>query len=381
MPAVNYTASTISAHGTGSYISDTADGFAIFGEGDQIEVSGFTNPSNNGVFTVTTATAGSLAVSPGVVDESAGPQVSVAVSGPLTIQELQKSRHYGRDGSVETHWLVSGSDSDMAVYSFVGGNTPGAVQGRIREIYWDIKPIWVDGRRAAGQWEATVRYTPSGVQSVPKRTGESVFAFEMGGSETIHITQAIATMGSFGFGAAAEDVKGAINVTGPIGEPHVEGVDIPGHSWPHFAFTKTVYVPTSYMSAASIAVLKDLVGCYNSVAVTINAEGQAWPFAIGECLFLGCRGARRGYQADWELSFAFDYSPNVADACINWSTRPDNGTGSPVAVPKRGWDYLWTRYQTAVGTKIYVPKPVGVYVDQVIPSADLNNLTAAVLLA
>ena len=60
-------------------IADSGNGLAIFAVGDRIEVAG---PSNRGRWTVATAAAGSLTVTPGrIATASAGGSVSIRKVG------------------------------------------------------------------------------------------------------------------------------------------------------------------------------------------------------------------------------------------------------------------------------------------------------------
>ncbi len=90
-------------------------------------------------------------------------------------------------------------------------------------------------------------------------------------------------------------------------------------------------------------------------------------FQAGEVLFMGASGTRRGVDVDdrWEITYKFAASPNQSGMSV----------GSISSIQKRGWDYLWVRYEKqekgSGADKVVVMYPVNVTVDQVY---DYNNL-------
>ena len=74
------TAMTLSA--SGSAISDSGSGLAIFAPGDEVEVTGFTEVTNNGVFMVRAAAAGSITLDRALTTEIAGNSVTIAALLP-----------------------------------------------------------------------------------------------------------------------------------------------------------------------------------------------------------------------------------------------------------------------------------------------------------
>ena len=89
-------------------------------------------------------------------------------------------------------------------------------------------------------------------------------------------------------------------------------------------------------------------------------------------LFLGLSFAKRvwttltGPDDDWEISFRFAGSPNV----MNLTVGPVTG------VSKKGWEYLWVRYETVedAAAKRLVQRPAAVYVEKVYESGDFGAL-------
>jgi len=201
-------------------------------------------------------------------------------------------------------------------------------------------------RIAEDAWEGSVRYG----KLDPPDTGDSSFSFDTGGG-TEHVTQALATVGTYAaLGQSAPDFKGAIGVT----PDSVAGVDI---TVPVYNFSETHYLDTATVTAAYKATLFALTGTVN------NASFKG--FAAGEVLFQGASGSLRS-QDDWEISFKFAASPNVAGLVV----------GGITGINKKGWEYLWVRYRDEVDAvaQALVKRPVAVYVEQVYPSGDFSGL-------
>ena len=85
----------------------------------------------------------------------------------------------------------------------------------------------------------------------------------------------------------------------------------------------------------------------------------------GDVLFLGASGSTRA-DGKWQMTFRFAASP----------TRENLVLGDITIPKKRGWDYLWIRYQEQEDTaaKMIVRRPVAAYIEQVYPYADLGAL-------
>ena len=168
---------------------------------------------------------------------------------------------------------------------------------------------------------------------------------------TQHITQSLQTVGSYAPpGKQAPDFKGAIGVT----HDSVEGVDI---TIPVYNFSETHYIATAAVTGAYKAALFNLTGKVN--------DGAFRGFAIGEVLFLGASGSKRG-EDDWEITFRFAASPNVTGLTI----------GDITGIDKKGWEYMWVRYADAedAAAKAIVKKPVAVYVEKVYETGDFAGL-------
>src|SRR5262249_36297567 len=144
------------------------------------------------------------------------------------------------------------------------------------------------------------------------------------------------------------DCQGAIGVN----NDSVEGTDI---TIPVYNFKETHYIPVAFITPAYKTILFYLTGKVN----VLPFEG----FAPGEVLFMGASGSQRG-QEDWEITFSFAASPNVTGLSI----------GSISGINKKGWEYLWVRYQDAEDEDTLVKQPSAAYVEQVYPYGDFSLL-------
>jgi hypothetical protein len=264
---------------------------------------------------------------------------------PVTVEEK-----FGRvlsDDSAALTYIVRGTEDDVAARTGLLSAAP-LTHNNLKRDDAEVEEL------APGMWLAVVRYARA--ENTPSEVGESSFSFETrGGSQ--HITQSLQTVASYaapGFpGAAAPDFGGAIGVTADA----VEGVDI---TVPVYTFSETHYFDPSDVTTAYKGTLFSLTGTVNTAAF----KG----LAAGECLFLGAVGSRRGTSGDdpWEIGFAFAGSPNVTGLTI----------GPIPGVAKKGWEYLWVRYQEAedATAKMLVLRPIAAYVEQVYRQGDFSLL-------
>jgi hypothetical protein len=239
--------------------------------------------------------------------------------------------------SVDLLYVVDGTEDDAAVRALVEATIPAIYAGLVFQSYRIA-------HQGSGLWEVSVRYG----KLDPKEPGESSFSFDTGGGTT-HITQSIATVNSYApAGETPPDFKGAIGVN----NDSVEGTDI---TIPVYNFKETHYIPVALVTPAYKAILFYLTGKVN-----------AFPFkgfAPGEVLFMGASGSQRG-QEDWEITFSFAASPNVTGLTV----------GDITGIDKKGWEYLWVRYQDSEDADVLVKQPAAVYVEQVYPYGDFSLL-------
>jgi len=253
-----------------------------------------------------------------------------------TLTEKIDSREtvMGERPSVTMHYILDGTSDDITAKTLLLNSTPTIYDGLVRDEC-TLEPIFVDTVSGAGKWECRVRYVKP--EYTPPEVGESSFAFDTGGG-TQHITQSLATVGSYGASGAAPDFQGAIGVT----HDNVEGVDI---TVPVYNFSETHYIPDADVNKAA----------YFSLTGKVN-DASFKGLAAGECLFLGASGSKRG-EEDWEITFRFAASPN----------RTGISVGSITGISKKGWEYLWVRYADVedAGSNTLVKQPVAAYVEQV----------------
>lgn len=258
----------------------------------------------------------------------------------VTVEEKWDSREttLGEDASVDLRFIVRGTDDDVTAHANLLAFAPVLYGGLIRQTS-HIERI------AEFAWEGSVRY---GLLEPPE-TGDSSFSFDTGGG-TQHITQSLATVGAYSASGPPPNFRGAIGVT----SDSVEGVDV---TVPVYNFSETHYIDAALVTGAYKATLFYLTGTVN------NAPFRG--FAAGEVLFLGASGSKRG-QEDWEISYRFAASPNVTGLVV----------GTMTGIAKKGWEYLWVRYQDAEDTaaKALVKRPVSVYVEQVYPYGNFAGM-------
>ena len=264
-----------------------------------------------------------------------------------TVTEKVESREWteGDEASVVRHYTISGTDSDTSAKAALLA-AAGSTYEDLTRSEVTVEPVWVDTVGNNGLWNGTARY----VTEAPPEVGESGFSFDTGGG-TQHITQSIITLDDYApVGKMAPNFKGAVGVT----HDSVEGVDI---TVPAYTFSETHILADATVTAAYKGKLFRLTGTSNNAAF----KG----LDIGECLFLGASGSKRG-NGDWEITFRFACSPNQTGLTI----------GDITGIDKEGWDYMWVRYADAEDAvaKALVKVPIAVYVEQVYYADDFSDL-------
>lgn len=142
----------------------------------------------------------------------------------------------------------------------------------------------------------------------------------------------------------------AINVSGDS----VEGIDVPR---PGMKYSETWLIPSS--TAFSEAYIDGV----NSITATTNAA-KFRSFEIGEALFLGARCQWSGDAPFAQVTFEFDCRPNV-DAYAVAGLTP---------FPKKGWEYVWLRYESTAASNQLVRRVLAAYKNRVFDSADWSTL-------
>ena len=243
--------------------------------------------------------------------------------------------------STELHYIVTDTDDELAAITAVRATAPATHNDLARG------EITVDPTGPT-TWDAVVQYI--GANEGELEVGESSYSFDTGGG-TQHITQALSHIASYApAGKTAPDFKGAIGATADS----VEGVDI---TVPVYNFSETHILANSVVTNAYKGKLAALTGRTNNAAF----KG----FAAGECLFLSASGSKRG-KGDWEITFHFAASPNKTGLTV----------GDITGIAKKGWEYLWVRYEDAVDAtaKALVKKPLAVYIEKVYEEGSFSDL-------
>ena len=259
------------------------------------------------------------------------------MANPIIIEKFDsKQISESKDNpTAELSYMIMNTEDYATAKNLMGGTVP----LKFGDLFLDDYHIVHVGN---GVWEGTARYI--------KWKSESQYSFDTGGG-TQHITQSIANVGKYSAaGFSAPDFFGAIGVT----DDRVEGTDI---TVPIFNFTETHYIQDILVTPAYKLALFNLTG-------KVNGTGFKG-FAKGEVLFLGASGAKRGLE-DWEITFRFAASPNVASLSL----------GGITGVAKEGWHYLWVRFIDDEDTtaKALIKRPVAAYVEQVYAYGDFSGL-------
>lgn len=270
---------------------------------------------------------------------------------PATVNERPESPRFvgGASGaSAERLYIVSGETDPIQARLAVLDEAPvsfdpfgGGVFLLLRDSI-AIEPINLTAAGATDVWHAVVTYTT-------KQPAQARYAFETGGGQQ-QITQSRATTRYAKPGTTAPDFKGAIGVT----ENGVEGVSI---AVPIYNFSETHTFSDAAVSLAYRLTLFNLTGKVNA--------GQFKGFQPGEVLFLGAAADQAGL-GDVAITFSFAAAPNVTGLVV----------GDITGISKRGWEYLWIRYEDTedANAKALVKTPTAVYVEQVYAYGDFALL-------
>ena len=270
---------------------------------------------------------------------------------PVSLTEKNDSRKVttapnGDAQSAEFVYTLTGVADENSARILATNSTASTYGDLIRKSI-SLEPVHVDTANLdTCIWEVTVQY---GEKDEPESGDPSTFSFDTGGG-TQHITQSLSTIGKYAASGTAPDFKGAVGVT----HDNVEGVDI---TVPVYQFSETHYLPDSQVTMAYRGDLFRLTGRVNDASF----KG----LDAGECLFLGASGSKRGND-DWEISFRFAASPNRTGITV----------GTITGVAKKGWEYMWVRYEDTEDTnaKRIVKRPTAVYIEKVYEYGDFSAL-------
>lgn len=200
----------------------------------------------------------------------------------------------------------------------------------------------VDG--GAGRvYRFSIKYTKNGGLGENETTqivyGTLRFSTKGGSS---HINKSIAQTKYDALNKNAPVFNGLINVQNGV----AAGVDI---QTPVLHIDVTCKLPTEMITTQWLASFYALTGKVNSNVL--------WSFPAHTLLFRGLDGSTDGVGT-CSLTFSFDFQPNVTENIDPFQV-----------VVKNGWEYVWTytELETDSTSNTTVPKPLGLYVDQVYP--------------
>lgn len=266
-----------------------------------------------------------------------------------TIHEIFNSRvgTEGPDSNRTLRYAVLGTEDDLAVDALVVATAPSVYNGLALDSFDKDTP-------GGGVWFVEVEYRKVERLARPE-AGDDLFNFDTTGG-TRHITQSLETVDVKYVGADQPDFKGAINVTSDA----VEGVDIDDRM---FSFNIERYIADSVLTNAYLAALYNQTGTTNNAPWKINIRGKTFNFKKREALFKGATGGLRG-EEDWRIDLKFAAIPNITGRTI----------GTMTGIDKKGWEYLWVRYQDIEGANQLVKQPKSVHVERVYPESNFVNL-------
>ena len=243
--------------------------------------------------------------------------------------------------STELHYVVRGTTDERLAIQAVRGTAPDDLQrhGPGRDQPGARSPTR-SGRRPSStppprrSWRKASRATAS----TPAAARQ-------------HITQALSHVNTYvASGETAPDFKGAIGVT----KDSVDGVDI---TVPVYSFSETHILANADVTNTYKGKLFALTGKTN--------KRRFKGFAPASACSSGASGSKRG-KGDWEITFHFAASPNKTGLTV----------GEITGIAKKGWEYLWVRYEDAVDATAgkMTKKPVAVYIEKVYDEGNFGDL-------
>lgn len=272
---------------------------------------------------------------------------------PAALVELFEGRtsDIAGDLSATIPYLIVGAADEDAARTAALADIPTTFNGLPRQSISDLEAI------NGSTWKVVARYAqPDASGGSDPATLTATYSFETGGG-TQNVKQGYtgtARRFSAADGATGSDTESAIN----FDDENVNGVDI---VVPQYQFSETHWFHPSLVTEA----YKNTVGAYTGWINSVTFRG----FPAGEVLFLGASGSQQA-NSYWQITFKFAVQPN--------RTSLDIGNSGIVVDVKKGWQYLWIRYEDAIeGTganKHKIKKAVAAYVEDVYRAADLETV-------
>jgi hypothetical protein len=274
----------------------------------------------------------------------------------VTWDEAWKQRVGTTSGQLFYRGTSDAADTTEDAYDALAGVAPATLNDL------PLDTIEVEEIDGGAKWHGTANYKLSELSfSGAELNVETEEGDTSGG--TIHITQSRSTRGIYSRPVpylAAPNNHNAINLT----KDRVEGVDIPTGA---FAFSVHKVIPAASWTTP-----------YKATLIALTATTNNAPFrglAAGEGVFLGATYRTRA-DGNVELTYRFAGSGNRSNFVVN----PGAPAGDQITVTeKKGWDYLWLMYENQEDStaKQIVQRPIGAYVEVVLPEADWSALGLA----
>jgi len=270
----------------------------------------------------------------------------------IVVTERRGSRSLsgGESARASRRYFITGTADEAEVYAALAGEAPTTMDGQPRRSI-EVEEYSVDESDPdACVWEGTVHYSWETGGATPE-TGDSSFNFEIAAG-TFHIVHDLATVGSYyPPGGPTPPCNNMIGAT----KNGVAGVDI---TVPTYTWSEPFYLDADKVDGEYKAIIFGLVGTTNQAAFR--------GFAIGEVLFMGASGSRRGIQDDddWEVTFRFAASPNKTGLTV----------GSITGIAKGGWECLDVHTCEKYDSGRCVIYPDAVYIHRVYEPGDFSDL-------
>jgi hypothetical protein len=274
------------------------------------------------------------------IEDGDSRQATIVRRGKNATSTYTKSyKVFGTRNDVELHSAINSRLSS----SEYGWQYPGVEDAQLWVEQYSVSYLGDDA------WQVTVNYEKKGAEPTTENPLKRSRSFDTTGG-TQHITQASAERK---YGTGAPDQQGAIAVD----ENGVNGVDI---VVPQLQWTENYDVPNAYVTSSYIRGVAAVTGTTNSSSFR--------GFEAGEVLFIGCSGNQewddQKGRGPWSLSYRFVASKNV----------PYQTMGSVSGIEKKGHEYLWVRYESAVDSSTLIKKPKHVYVNKVYKETNFADL-------
>jgi hypothetical protein len=275
----------------------------------------------------------------------------------VTLTELVDSREWS-GGSVTFHYRLTGTSDDATAKTLLLSSSPSTYGSLVREPEPSLKATWTDSTTSNGEWDCSVRFSPRATE-----IGQVSISGDTAGG-TMHLTQCLSESGAYApSGKTAPASKGAIGVGTDGQKLTVEGVDI---IVPVFKFTVTKVFAADALP--NLGTIFSLTGKVNSDTFTVTDTKTriTVTLAAGECLFTGAQFGSQRSDGGVEITYSFSGSPNRSNFTV----------GSITVTGKKGWEYMWVRYEDAEDSaaKALVKKAVAVYVQKVYENGALSGL-------